>query len=187
MADIIQTTPIATQRYSGSAPVNLYAYNDCEELTLGQLANVLCCKLGALMEDQCVVKSNVISRATRRLAAMGEIVQSVANYDTEAVDYDTKLTVDGYSGMTYGDFLVKELGLKSSGDNSTLPADFTSAPNRLALFMAVKPSIESGSSQNQQNLIDLQTYLSRRDVAFSTATSIVKTLGTCLTDTVDNF
>ena len=45
------------------------------------------------------------------------------------------------------------------------------------MFTALKEKINADATASQQDMIDLQTYESRRDVAYATATNIVKNIG----------
>ena len=47
----------------------------------------------------------------------------------------------------------------------------------LRVFLALKEKMNSDATASQQDMIDLQTYESRRDVAYATATNVVKNIG----------
>lgn len=153
--------------------INLYNYGGCTDLTLGQLVTAVCVHAGVALEDQTVNKMNIITVNSRRLRAQSKIVTDILS---GTGNYDSKLAVDGYVGMTYRDFLTNELGMEIGGEG-TLPASLSSYDEKMQVFMALKEKMNSDATASQQDMIDLQTYESRRDVAYSTATNIVKNLG----------
>ena len=165
----------------GSA--NLYSYAGLDGLTLGQLVNAVCVHAGVALEDQTVNKMNIITLNARRLKAESEVVKNiVAGTGT----YDSTLTVKGYEGMTYRDFLQNELKLTIGGEG-TLPAALDSYDKRMKAFAALKEKLDADATASQQDMIDLQTYESRRDVVYSTATNIVKNTGMTKQMTAANF
>ena len=152
---------------------NLYNYAGMEGLTLGQLVNAVCVHAGVALEDQTVNKMNIITVNARRLRAESEVVENVV---AGTGNYDSKLTAVGYEGMTYRDFLQKELKLVIGGDG-TLPDSLDSYDKRMKAFNALKEKLNADATASQQDMIDLQTYESRRDVVYATATNIVKNTG----------
>ncbi len=52
---------------------------------------------------------------------------------------------------------------------------------------AMKNKMETLVQQQQQDMIDLQTLVNRRDVAYSTSSNIVRTLGTSMSADATNF
>ncbi len=152
---------------------NLYDYAGLEGLTLGQLVNAVCVHAGVALEDQTVNKMNIITVNSRRLKAESEIVENIV---AGTGNYDSRLTAKGYEGMTYREFLQNELKLTIGGDG-TLPASVSTYDERMKVFGALKEKLTADATAAQQDMIDLQTYESRRDVAYSTATNIVKNTG----------
>ena len=153
--------------------VRLYNFAGNEGLSLGQLVNAVCVHAGVAIEDQTVNKMNIITVNARRLKAETKVVGDLLS---GAGSYDSTLDVSGYEGMTYRDFLQNVLKL-TIGGNGTLPATLDSYNNRMKVYTAMKELINADATASQQDMIDLQTYESRRDVAYSTATNIVKNLG----------
>ena len=162
--------------------VNLYSYAGMEGLTLGQLVNAVCVHAGVAIEDQTVNKMNIITVNSRRLRAESEVIENII---AQTGNYDSKLTALGYEGITYRDFLQNELKLTIGGDG-TLPASLDSYNDRMKAFAALKEKLNSDATASQQDMIDLQTYESRRDVVYSTATNIVKNTGMTKQMTVAN-
>ena len=179
---MIEKVTVATSRLEGGAPVRMYDYAGNEKLTLGQLMNAICCRAGMALEDQSVTKSNLLLANTDRLTALSEIVSGVSGTAT----YETVIeSVGGFAGRTYREFLTQELGLEI--DDVQLPKDLDGYERRARFYDGVKTKIQEMTNQNQEDLIDLQVCLSRRDVVFSIARNSVRTLGGILQETATNF
>lgn len=189
MAGLIEAEKIAANRYATpeAADITLYKFNGCEGLTLGQLVNAVCCRVGAALEDQSVVKTNIITDGTNRLNAFSSIV---SGFMDGSVDYDTELKTAGYEGRRVREFLEEE-GFTITTEDKTptghLPKEVTTPNDRLLAYEVLKDKLEKLANLSQQDMIDLQTDISRRDVAFSTAVNVVRTLGGALQNTAGNF
>jgi len=186
---MIETEKIATNRYASpeAAGIVTYSFNGCEGLTIGQLVTAVCCRIGAALEAQSVVKTNIITAETDRLNAYSFIVSGLAD---GSVNYQTKLQTADYEGLTVIEFLMAE-GCSFASDDKPLagqlPKGVNSINNRLLAYEAIKDNLEKLANTSQQDMIDLQTDISRRDVAFSTATNAVRSLGASCMDTAGNF
>lgn len=159
--------------------VKLYSYAGIEGLTLGQLANALCVHIGVALEDQSVNKMNIITMNARRLKATAKVLEEIM---AGTGDYSSVLQLPGYEGMTYKDFLVKVIKF-SIGENCQLPSELKTYDDRMKVFMALKEKVTADATQSQQDMVDLQTYMSRRDVAYSTSTNLIKKTGMTLQET----
>ena len=168
--------------------VNLFNYNGCEGLTLGQLVSAICVRVGVALETESVNKTNIITRTTRRLRALSEVLDGVVN---GTMNYDSTLTSEGFAGMKVREFLTGEMeytiSSSGAGTDAALPASLDNVTNRMTFYERVKGKIDSETSTSQKDMVDLQTYISRRDVAYSTATNSVRTLGSTLQGTAANF
>lgn len=153
--------------------ISLYSYAGCDDLTLGQLVTAVCVHAGVALEDQTVNKMNIITVNSRRLRAESKVVADILSGKG---NYDSVLDVDGYEGMTFRQFLTSVLGMEIGGDG-TLPSNLSSYDDKMRLFTALKEKINADATASQQDMIDLQTYESRRDVAYATATNVVKNIG----------
>lgn len=153
--------------------VNLYSFAGCDGLTLGQLVTAVCVHAGVAIEDQTVNKMNIITLNSRRLRAESKVVTEIIS---GKANYDSVLDIDGFEGMTFRAFLTNVLGMEIGGDG-TLPENLSSYDEKMRLFTALKEKINADATASQQDMIDLQTYESRRDVAYATATNIVKNIG----------
>lgn len=158
------------------ADVKLYSYAGLEGLTLGQLANALCVHIGVSLEDQSVNKMNVITMNARRLKAAAKVLENIVSGEA---NYSTVLNMPGYEGMTYEDFLKKVMKFTIS-DEGQLPTTLDSYEKRMKVYAAMKEKVTADATASQQDMVDLQTYMSRRDVAYSTSTNLIKKTGMTL-------
>ena len=58
---------------------------------------------------------------------------------------------------------------------------------RMTVVAALKAKIDTMVQQQQQDMIDLQTLVNRRDVAYSASSNIVRALGASMDNDANNF
>ena len=152
---------IALNRYApqGADAITLYSNGSAEDLTLGQLAISVCLHAASAYEGQSVVKMNVLTKGAVKLDAAAEWMEKIANG-----------TADWAAAKA---FLTGELGISAS----TLPDGIDTYNKRMAAAKAAKEKIDALTQQQQRDMIDLQTLVNRRDVAYSTSSNVVRTLG----------
>ena len=170
---MISTIEIATNRYAprGSEAINLYAtgLEGGSDLTLGQLVIAVSIRSAAAYEAQSVVKMNAINSDSVILDAAADWMATVA---------------DGTADWTQAKaFCTGKLGI----DASTLPDNLNSYDKRMTAVAALKAKIDAMVQQQQQDMIDLQTLVNRRDVAYSASSNIVRALGTSMSGGAANF
>ena len=175
----IESIQIATNRYApaGSEQVLMYDTGASGPLTLGQLVQAVCLRSAATYEAQSVVKMNVMTEGSTKLdtasSYLTQIVQGTADW-TAAKAYltgtlgipasDLPDRIDEYSGQT------------------------TSAyDRRMQAANALKAKMDALTQDQQEEMIDLQTLVNRRDAAYSTSSNVVRTLGTSSMDNAQNF
>ena len=163
---------ISTSRYApqGSDQVYLYA-NELEggqHLTLGQLVIAVSMRSAAEYEAQSVVKMNRMAGGAEQLNKVAEFMEAVAegNGDWSAI-------------KTY---CRTELGITDE-----LPDTIDTYANRMAAITALKAKANALTQQQQTDMIDMQTLVNRRDVAFSASSNIVRALGTSQGGNAANF
>ena len=152
---------IAVNRYApqGADAISLYSNGLADGLTLGQLAISVCLHAASAYEGQSVVKMNVLTEGSLKLEGASEWMEKIANG-----------TADWTAAKSY---ITSELGI----DAGTLPDAINTYAKRMAAVKAVKEKVDSLTQQQQRDMIDLQTLVNRRDVAYSTSSNIVRTLG----------
>ena len=167
----IETIQIATNRYApeGSEAISMYDTGASGALTLGQLVQAVCIRTAAAYEAQSVVKMNRMNEGSVTLdAAAAWLPQIVAG------------TADWGAAKA---FLTGTLGI----EESALPADLSSYDRRMQAATALKNAMDARVQDQQEQMIDLQTMVNRRDVAYSTSSNVVRALGTSQSGNAQNF
>ena len=171
---MIETTSIAVNRYApeGSNSINLYSTgaDGGGDLTLGQLAIAVSIRSAAAFEAQSVVKMNETTRGSQTLSTAAQWLEGIMDGSAETDWAAAKA------------FAVDELGV----EDSALPADIESYDKRMQAASAMKAKMDILTQSQQQAMIDLQTLVNRRDVAYSTSSNIVRALGTSLSGNAEN-
>jgi len=188
-ASAISYVEIGTNRYApeGSDAVVLYSYNGVTGLTVAQLMMAVCIKLGCLIEDQSVAKMNQINAS----AAYLEVLAQVGSYVMERTSLDARLDLSktAYTpkkvglDTTYREFIEREVGV----GEGVLPADVRSMNDKTRVFGYLESDMSRYSSDNEDQTIDLQSFISRRDSVFNASSSTVRKLGQTMNSVAGNF
>ena len=167
----IETIQIATNRYApeGSEAISMYDTGASGALTLGQLVQAVCIRTAAAYEAQSVIKMNRMSEGSANLdAAAAWLPQIVAG------------TADWGAAKA---FLTGTLGI----EGSALPEDLSSYDRRMQAASALKNAMDARVQDQQEQMIDLQTMVNRRDVAYSTSSNVVRALATSQSGNAQKF
>ena len=156
----IEANAIAVNRYApeGSKAINLYSTSTAENLTVGQLVSAICIRTACALEEQSVNKMNRMNANTEKLEQASTYLQQIA---------ESTLT-DWTSAK---DYLESALGVTG------LPDDLSTYNRRMQAVNAIKEKLEGMTQQAQEDMIDLQTLINRRDLSYNTSSNIVKTMG----------
>ncbi len=156
----IEANMIAVNRYApeGSKAINLYSTSTAENLTVGQLVSAICIRTACALEEQSVNKMNLMNANTETLDQASTYMQQIA---------ESTLT-DWTSAK---DYLESTLGVTG------LPDDLSTYNRRMQAINAIKEKLEGMTQQAQEDMIDLQTLINRRDLSYNTSSNIVKTMG----------
>lgn len=172
MAITIET--IATNRYapSGSEGIHLYStgLDGGSNLTLGQLVIAVSLRSAAAYEAESVIKMNAMAGGSAKLDQASTYMADIADNN-----------VLNWSAVKAS--LTDTLGI----DESSLPDSLDTYAKRMTAIAAVKAKVDALTQQQQQQMIDLQTLVNRRDVAYSASTNIVKALGMSQSSGAQNF
>ena len=166
----IESNQIAVNRYApeGSQAINLYSTETASDLTLSQLVAAVCIRTAGALEEQSVNKMNRMNACTEKLEKASECMRRIAE--------------DRMSDWTAErEYLEGEVGVVG------LPDGLDSHEKRMQAVDAVKKKLEILTRQAQEDMIDMQTLVNRRDVAFSASSNIVRALGTSQGDNAANF
>ena len=163
---------ISTSRYAphGSDQVYLYA-NELEggqHLTLGQLVIAVSMRSAAEYEAQSVVKMNRMAGGASQLEKVAEFMELIAD--------------GGGDWPAIKSYCQTELGITEG-----LPDDIDTYARRMTAITALKTKANALTQQQQTDMIDMQTLVNRRDVAFSASSNIVRALGTSQSGNAANF
>jgi uncharacterized membrane protein len=79
-------------------------------------------------------------------------------------------------------YLTNVLGIKEG-----LPDSIDTYAKRMTAIALIKAKVDAMTQVQQEEMIDLQTLVNRRDVAFSASSNIVRTLGTSMNGNAGNF
>lgn len=167
----IETIQIATNRYApaGSAAISMYDTGASGALTLGQLVQAVCIRTAVTHEAQSVIKMNQMADGSVRLdeaaAWLSRIVSGTADWGAAR------------------SFLTGSMGISGS----SLPADLSSYDRRIQAANALKAKMDVLVQSQQEDMIDLQTMVNRRDVAFSTSSNVVRAQASSSMGTAQNF
>ncbi len=150
----LHTNPNAPE---GANAVYLYNTAAAKGLTLGQLMAAVCIRAGAVLERQSVSKMNLITEGDAALEDLSAKMESIAN-------------------NSVGNWATMKGELEAYGVVG-LPDNLDSFNKRLQAMAAIKTQLENRSQVAQEDMIDLQTLINRRDVALSTSTNLIRALG----------
>ncbi len=168
---------VELSRVSRYAPVEIstYRYNGVEGMTFGQLMISVCCRRAAAIEDQSVIKMNAVNASTSWLKALSSVTEQLFSTDASLKSVYAKLDDTGYVCKKAGaiptlyDFFHLECGISTSD----LYTGGGTYDKKMKVFSKLKQPIESATSQSQQETIQLQSLVSRRDVTYNVSASIV--------------
>ena len=164
---------IGTNKYApqGSEAVNLYSTGaeGGSGLTIGQLIIGVSMRSAAAYEAQSVVKVNAVGASASVL--------------DQASVYLSQVAAGSANWSEAKAFCVSSLGIAES----TLPSDINSYEKRMTAVAAMKTKIDSMAQKQQQDMIDLQTLVNRRDVSYSASSNIVRALGNSQNANAVNF
>ena len=163
---------ISTSRYAPQGSDQVYLYSNGldggSHLTLGQLVIAVSMRSAAEYEAQSVVKMNRMAGGTEQLNKVAEFMEEIAN---GAGDWAAIKT-----------YCQTELGITDE-----LPDTIDTYAKRMAAISALKAKANALTQQQQTDMIDMQTLVNRRDVAFSASSNIVRALGTSQSGNAANF
>ena len=172
----IGNVQIATNRYapSGTDAICLYGSDLAQGLTLTQLIQQVCLRAAAAQEAQSVLKMNMMSADSQKLE--------------EAADWLRKIIAGTANWADAKTFLVDTMEVPES----SLPPSLRDGNNKLyypyqiQAAKALQDKMNLLAQVQQEDMIDLQTSVNRRDVAYSTASGIVRTIGQSMSGNAQN-
>ena len=168
----ISIEAISDNRYApeGSEKILLYStgLEGGSHLTIGQLVIAVAMRSAAAYESQSVVKMNRMAGGSDKLEKVAEFMEEISDGGGEWAEIKA--------------YCQTELGISEE-----LPDDIDTYAKRMSAVSALRSKANSLTQQQQTEMIDLQTLVNRRDVAFSASSNIVRALGTSQSDNAANF
>lgn len=170
---MIEAVSIAQNRYApdGIQNINMYSMDGGEDLTLGQLMAAVCIKAGASLESQSISKMNKLNQSNSMLEKASGYMEQLCAGNVSDSDWASMKTYFRYT-----------LGITAD-----LPDNARTYNNRMEAAKELKLKLEELSRESQEDMIDVQSLINRRDTAFTTATNLVSALGTSKNNTASNY
>lgn len=161
---------IATNRYApaGADAISLYGTELAGGLTLGQLVIAVSMRSAAEYEAQSVVKMNRMAGGSEKLGKLAAFMAEIAGGDGD--------------WATIKEYCRNELGITDE-----LPDAIDTYAKRMSAISALKAKANALTQQQQTEMIDLQTLVNRRDVAYSASSNIIRALGSSQDSNAANF
>ncbi len=159
---MIESVQIATNRYApdSAQAINMYKLDGGDSLTLGQLMAAVCIKAGASMEAQTVRRMNTMNGNT-------DLIETASGYLSQLANGNVS------NWPEISSFMTGTLGITAA----ELPANVTTYADRMKAVNAMKVKLEALTRQAQEDMIEVQSLINKRDVAFTTGTNLVKEIG----------
>ena len=174
---MIHATQIATNRYApaGADAIRLYGNDLAQGLTLTQLVQQVCIRAAAAQEQQSVNKMNAMASGSEKL--------------NEAADWLKKIVAGTADWDKAKTFLVDMMGISANSLPPSLRDDHNRLyyPYQIQAAKALQDKMNVLAQTQQEDMIDLQTSVNRRDVAYSTASGVVRTIGQSMSQDAQNF
>jgi len=177
LKDVFQTT----KSYS----INVYSYNGATNLTLAQLLLAVCLYRANSMEQQTVDLMSKMSDNTNKLNNISTQADTLASVEVASTyNYTTQVTVDGTS-YTFWNFCVKYAGVSES-DLPTGSNNCWNYDQRMTVYNLLKTKMDALNTISQEDMIDLQSLLNKRDQAYDLASNGSKVLMNSALSTANN-
>ena len=169
---MVYVETIATNRNApkDAQAINLYStgVEGGNHLTIGQLVIAVSMRTAAAYEAQSVVKMNRMTAGSEKLSSAAVYLQEIS--DGTANWAEAKAYLTNVLGIT-----------------EVLPDAIDTYAKRMTAVTALKAKVDALTQSQQEDMIDMQTLVNRRDVAFSASSNIVRALGSSQAVNVQNF
>ena len=83
---------------------------------------------------------------------------------------------------TMSDWAAAKAYLADTVGVSGLPDDLSTYEKRMQAVNAIKEKLDSMTQQAQEDMIDLQTLINRRDMTYNTSSNVIKAMGNSKTN-----
>ena len=170
---MIEPVQIAINQYApnGAQAINMYLM-DGERLALGQLVAAVCIKSGINCEVQSIMRANAMNSNTETIKTASDYLKRLA---------ENTISSSEWPGVR--SWLITELEIPSSG----LPTSLSSYERRFQAIDAMKSKMEAMTRKAQEDMIELQSLINKRDVAYTTGASVISELGSSQNNIASNY
>lgn len=156
-----------------------YIFNGESDLTLGRLMMAVCCQRSAVIERQSVLKMNQLSASTTFLKASSMVMEQVLAGGC-SLSTPVEIRGSGYDkakGKTIKQFLMEycDVRLEDLQVDGT-DINISTHDNAIKIVGYLRKKMDAASASAQQETIQLQSLVSRRDATYNTSASSVKRL-----------
>jgi len=162
------------------------------QLSIGELVMAICLTRAAKLEEEIVTKMEDMSNVTTKLESLTKVQEKLVDFDSgvtinkfscttvvcEWPGRDSPIRVSDPSSLL--EFL-KVAGIKINGKDPDLNSSLAD------VNAAVSSAQDSLNSVNQKDMIELQSKTNKRDQSYDLITNMIKSIGTVLTATTNNF
>ena len=173
----IETIQIATNRYApeGAQSISLYKDDLAQGLTLTQLVQQVCIRAAAAYEAQSVAKMNAMAGGSQRLSEAADVLEGIVSGDVNWSEAKT--------------FLVNRMGIPMTAlPNSIVDGNGNPYyPSQIQAATVLQEKMNVLAQTQQEDMIDLQTMVNKRDVAYSTSSGVVRAMGQSMSQDAQNF
>ena len=156
----VELNQIAANRYApaGSQAINLYSTETASGLTLAQRIAPASIRHAGALEEQSITKMNIMSFSTEMLDKASVFMQQLAEG-----------TMSNWAEAKA--YLTDTVGVAGLSD------DISTYDKRMQAVNAIKERLDVLTQQAQEDMIDMQTLINRRDMTFNTSSNVVKSIG----------
>lgn len=159
---------------SASYKVNLYTYNGAEGLTLGELLMAICLYRANTVEASTVSIMDVMSKDTARLNVISQLATDIVNTAFGAkFSASTMITTEAGIQVTVYSYMTSDLGIPAASIPGGASAEWNN-DERTTVYSLLKTKMDALNSISQENMIELQSLINKRDQSYNLASNGVK-------------
>ena len=170
------------------------------QLSIGQLVMAICLTRANELESKIIRLMESLNQTTAQLEGLTEVEQAIVDFEyDETSPNGRKLDQwhlndnEVYGNMDFDEFLHRDEFDNLIGADvhwvyrkGNKPSDSTPYIQGEDLIGLLESKMDEKNSFSQQTMIELQSQTNKRDQAYDMISNILKSLGTVLTNTVNN-
>lgn len=185
MCDPEYGTPLQANAYHVEGIRNVDG--SLRDLSIGQLVMAICLQRASTLETDIVSMMSEMSMTAANLETLTTCQQLFADNESKSFNITPPITLT-WNGKTKPDVdeasdVLDFLTNKEQYVGLTIDADASLDD----VIQAISSKMDSLNSVNQEELVQLQSLVSKRDQSYDLITNVLKSLNTVLVGTVNNF